>query len=304
MNTYDAIIIGGSFAGLSAAMQLARARRPILIIDGGQPRNRFAAHSHGVFTHDGAPGGELLEKARAQLSCYPTVTFVSDYAVQTEDLGSHFSIRTEGGKIYAGKRLLLATGLSDRLPDLAGLEERWGKTVLHCPYCHGYEINQGKIGVLASVPMSVHQASIVADWGDVTLFTNDKIKLDDEALNLLQKRKVKIETTPVISIDGASPALDGVRLADGRKIPLDALFVAAQAEQSSPLAAQLGCDFDETPMGLIVRTNNAKLTNVTGVYAAGDAARVPHNITLAMADGVMAAMGVHQSLIAAEVEHA
>jgi thioredoxin reductase len=304
MNTYDAIIIGGSFAGLSAAMQLARARRPILIIDGGQPRNRFAAHSHGVFTHDGAPGSELLKQARSQLAGYPTVSFVSDYATQAEDRGDHFSIRTEGGKTYTGKRLLLATGLSDRLPDLAGLAERWGKTVLHCPYCHGYEINQGKIGVLASVPMSVHQASIVADWGDVTLFINGKIELDDEALNLLQKRKVKIETTPVISIEGASPALDGLRLADGRKIQLDALFVAVQAEQSSPLAAQLGCDFDETPMGLIVRTSNVKLTSVTGVYAAGDAARVPHNITLAMADGVMAAMGVHQSLIAAEVAHA
>lgn len=304
MKTYDAIIIGGSFAGLSAAMQLARARRPILIIDGGQPRNRFAAHSHGVFTHDGAPGSELLAQARTQLAQYPSVSFVHDKAVQAEDEGSSFSIRTEGGQTYSGRRLLLATGLSDRLPELAGLKERWGKTVLHCPYCHGYEINQGKIGVLASVPMSVHQASIVADWGDVTLFTNGKIELDEEAATLLQKRKVKIETTAVISIEGASPALDGLRLADGRRIPLDALFVAVQAEQSSPLAAQLGCAFDETPMGLIVRSNNVKLTTVTGVYAAGDAARVPHNITLAMADGVMAAMGVHQSLIAAEVAQA
>lgn len=304
MKIYDAIIIGGSFAGLSAAMQLARARRPILIIDGGQPRNRFAAHSHGVFTHDGAPGSELLQQARAQLAQYPTVSFVSDYAVQAKEADDGFTIRTEAGNNYAGRRLLLATGLSDRLPELAGLKERWGKTVLHCPYCHGYEINQGKIGVLASVPMSVHQASIVADWGDVTLFTNGKVELDAEAMTLLQKRKVKIETTPVISIEGSSPALDGLRLADGRSIPLDALFVAVQAEQSSPLAAQLGCAFDETPMGFIVRTNNVKLTTVTGVYAAGDAARVPHNITLAMADGVMAAMGVHQSLIAAEVAQA
>jgi thioredoxin reductase len=155
--------------------------------------------------------------------------------------------------------------------------------------------------VLASGPMSVMQASIVADWGDVTLFSNDAIVLDEAAQLLVRRRNIKLEPVPVVAIEGATPAIEALRLADGRLVPLRALFIAAPMTQTSPLAAQLGCAFDDTPLGPIVRTDAWKLTSVPGVYAAGDAARFPHSVTLASADGATAGIGAHHSLIEEEI---
>lgn len=300
---FDVIIIGGSFAGLSAALQLARTRRPILVIDADAPRNRFAAHAHGVLAQDGKPGGVILAEARAQLAAYPNVTQLSGTVRQAEALASGkiaFAVTLDDGKRVEGRRLILATGVRDVLPELQGVAERWGRTVLHCPYCHGYEIGGGPIGVLGRLPASVHQASLIADWGDVTLFTAGMPPLDGEALQLLARRKVAIESVAVTAIEGAAPAIDGLRLADGRLVPLRALFLAAPVQQASPLAQQLGCVLEEGMMGPLVQVDAMKMTSVPGVHAAGDAARAMANITFAMADGVMAAVGAHHALITEE----
>ncbi|KQS93829.1 MULTISPECIES: NAD(P)/FAD-dependent oxidoreductase [unclassified Rhizobium] len=293
----DAIIIGGGFAGLSAAYILGRARRHVTIIDSGTPRNRFAAHAHGVLGHDGKSGAAILAEARAQLSAYPTVTFLRGEADSAEGTLDDFDVRTDSGEVVATRRILLASGVEDRLPDIPGLQERWGQTALHCPYCHGYEIGGGPIGVIATQPMSAHQAAVVADWGDVTLFTNGMPEPDEATLDLLAQRSVRLQPGTVIAIDGAPDAPAQVRLANGTSVEVKALFIAPELHIRGTLAQDLGCALDDSPAGKIIATNAMKATTVAGVFAAGDNARAFGNITLSSADGVMAGLGVHQSLM-------
>ncbi|MBN8942219.1 MAG: NAD(P)/FAD-dependent oxidoreductase [Rhizobiales bacterium] len=280
-------------------MQLARARRHVLVIDAGQPRNRFADHSHGVFALDGRSGDGLLAEARAQLAAYPTIRLARGEVVQASAVDGGFLVETATGERATGRRLILATGIADQLPEVPGLAPRWGKTVLHCPYCHGYEIGGGPIGVLATGPLAAHQASLIADWGNVTLFANG-MDFDADIRAMLARRSVTIEPVRVEAIEGEAAAIAGLRLADGRLVAVKALFVAAPTRMASPLAEMLGCAFDSTPLGPIIRTDAWKLTTVAGVYAAGDAARAPQNITFATADGVTAGVGLHHQLIADE----
>lgn len=295
---YDAVVVGGSLAGLSAAMQLARARRRVLVVDAGRPRNRFAATSHGVFGHDGRSPAQMLDVARAQLLAYPTVAFHAGEATHARDDGHAFTLTIAPGATVRTRRLVLATGIVDELPEIPGLGERWGATVLHCPYCHGYEVADRRLGVLATGAASVHQALLLPDWSaDVTLFTNGAVTPDAAQRDALAERGVRIETRPVAALVGSAPALAGVRLHDGDVVALDALFTAPRTHVASPLAAQLGCAVDDGPVGPVLRTDARKETSVPGVFAAGDAARVPHNASFAAADGVMAGVSAHQSLV-------
>lgn len=295
---HDVIVVGGSFAGLSAAMQLARARRRVLVVDSGLPRNRFAEASHGFLGQDGKAPFEILREAACQVSAYPTVEIVRGEVLKARrEVGGDFIIEMSGGRTARGRRLVLATGVADSLPDVPGLKERWGATVLHCPYCHGYEVRDRPLGVLANHPMAAHQAAMIPDWGPATLFTQGRFEPDAEQLAHLSARGVTIERQPVVELMGDAPALDAVRLADGRVVSISALFVAPSTRMASPLAEQLGCVFNEGPLGPMIRTDDWKATSIPGLYAAGDAARPMHNATLASADGVMAGVGAHQSLI-------
>lgn len=295
---HDAIVVGGSFAGLSAAMQLARARRRVLLVDAGLPRNRFADASHGFLGQDGKAPAAILREAACQVVAYPTVEIVRGEVLDAvRDADGDFIIRISGGRTARARRLVLATGVSDTLPDVPGLKERWGATVLHCPYCHGYEVRDRPLGVLANHPMAAHQAAMIPDWGPTTLFTQGRFEPDAEQMAHLAARGVTIERQPVVALLGEAPALEAVRLEDGRVVTINALFVAPSTRMTSPLAEQLGCVFDDGPLGPVIRTDDWKATSVPGVYAAGDAARPMHNATLASADGVMAGVGAHQSLI-------
>jgi thioredoxin reductase len=295
---HDVIVVGGSFAGLSAAMQLVRARRHVVLIDAGLPRNRFAAAAHGFLGQDGKAPAAILREAASQVAAYPTVEIVRGEAqgAQREADGA-FTVTISGGRTVRASRLVLATGVADTLPDLPGLTERWGATVLHCPYCHGYEVRDRPLGVLANHPMAAHQAAMIPDWGPTTLFTQGRFEPDEEQLAHLAARGVSIERQPVVALLGDLPALEAVRLADGRVVAVNALFVAPATRMASPLAERLGCVFDDGPLGPVIRTDEWKATSVPGVYAAGDAARGMHNATLASADGVLAGVGAHQSLI-------
>jgi thioredoxin reductase len=297
-DSYEAIVVGGSWAGLSAAMQLARARRRVLVLDAGQPRNRFAQASHGFFGQDGRAPADILDTGRAQLLAYPTAEFRRDEAAHARADGEGFALSLASGATVRARRLVLATGVVDELPDVPGLRERWGATVLHCPYCHGYEVADGRLGVLATGAMSVHQALLLPDWSaNVTLFTNDAVVPDEAQLAALAARGVRIEPRPVELLLGDAPALAGVGLRDGTVVPLDALFTGSRTSMASPLAAQLGCAVDDGPFGPVLRTDDRKATSVPGVFAAGDAARVPHNASFASADGAMAGISAHQSLV-------
>ena len=292
--SFDAIVIGGSYAGLSAALQLARARRKVLVMDSGQRRNRFAEHSHGFLGQDGRAPGAIAADARAQLMKYPTVEWVDATAAGGSGVVNDFIVSAETGTHYQARRVILAAGVVDALPDVPGLTERWGKHVFHCPYCHGYELDQGRIGVLASSEMSMHHALMLPDWGSTTLFLNGAFTPDAEQITQLMQRSVTIEREPIRRLSGAS--ID-VELTDGRVVPLDGMFTLTRTSPASPLGAQLGCALEDGPMGPFLQTDMFKETTVSGVFACGDMARATGSVALAVGDGAMAGVGAHRSLM-------
>lgn len=296
---HDVVVIGGSFAGHAAALQLARARQDVLLIDAGAPRNRFADAAHGFLCQDGRAPHAILREAACQLLAYPTAEMVQAEAVGAEKTADGFVVRLANGTDRRARRLVLATGVTDTLPDLPGMAERWGATVLHCPYCHGYEVRDRPLGIIANHPMSAHQAALIPDWGPSTFFTQGLYEPDAEQAALLARRDVAIERSPVVALLGDAPGLAGVRLADGRVVAVEAVFTAPRTQPTGPIASLLGCAMDEGPSGPFVTVDAWGATSVAGVYAAGDASSPMHNATLAAASGVLAGIGAHQSLMRA-----
>ncbi len=294
---YDVIVVGASFAGLSAAMQLARARRKLLVIDAGAPRNRFAEAAHGFLGQDGVAPATIMRTGLNQLSAYPSVEFAGGLATRAWGRIDGFRVELDDGVELAARRLILATGVRDALPDLPGLAERWGKSVLHCPYCHGYELNRGPLGLLGGDPALALKAGLIAEWGPTTLFLQGGPAPDAETAAKLAARGVAIEASPIAQLVGEAPRLSAARLADGREIALAGLFVAPRTSPASPLAEQLGCVFEDGMTGPYVQVDGKQQTSIAGVYAAGDLAMQMHNGTLAAAAGAMAGFGTHQSLL-------
>jgi thioredoxin reductase len=294
---YDVIIIGGSYAGLSAAIQLGRARRKVLIIDEGLRRNRFAAHSHGFITQDGVDPAVIAAKAREQVLNYPTITWLSARAdsaqkLETSSTDAGFEVLAKGAR-HQSRRLLLATGVKDLLPAIVGLAERWGKAVFHCPYCHGYELNQGPIGVIAGSELSMHHALMLPDWGPTTLLLNDAFTTDAEQLAALTARGTTLERCPISAITGHAD----INLADGRMLSFAGLFAMAPFELASPIATDLALEMEQGPLGATIKTDVMKETSLPGVFACGDAARPMASVALAVGDGNLAGAGVHRSLM-------
>jgi thioredoxin reductase len=294
---HDAIIIGGSFAGLSAAMYIARARRSVCVVDTGAPRNRFATHSHGFLTQDGSEPGAMLATARSQVAAYPTARFIEGEALSAAKTPEGFAVSLATGDALESTRLVLAFGISDELPTIPGLAERWGRSVLHCPYCHGYEFSGQRLGVLYVSPLSVQQAMLIAEWGPTTLYLNGASQPDAESLAHLRARGVAVDPAPVIALHGDGAQLAAIELSDGRTSDVDALYLGPRTRLNSGIAQQLGCVLDEGRFGPVIRTDEAKMTTVSGVFAAGDITREAHNATWASADGVTAGTAVHRSLI-------
>jgi thioredoxin reductase len=255
MKHIDFAVIGGSYAGMSAALQLARARRNVLVVDAGQRRNRCVDEagetSHGFLTQDGRAPAEIAADAREQLMNYPNV----------------------------------------ELPPVPGLAERWGRSVFHCPYCHGYEMNGGPIGIIAASPLALHHALMLPDWGSPTLFLNGAYTPSDEDLAAIARRGTQIEATPITRIDGVADVV----LQDGRTVRFNGLFTQPHTILASPVAEQLGCALEDGPMGLFIKVDDFKATSVANVFACGDAARAAGNVTLAVADGAMAGFGAHRA---------
>jgi thioredoxin reductase len=297
---FDVIVIGGNFAGLSAALQIARTRRSVLVIDADKPRNRFAASSHGFLGQDGRSPAQITQIGREQLLQYPTAHFVQGQATRAKrDQVDSFLVELASGAIYQSKRIVLAMGVVDHLPEIPGLAERWGKTVNACPYCHGYELAGGTWGVLYTGEASLHQAKLMLDWSDnVIFFSNgsDQISANHRA-DLTSHGGITIEDTPVEALIGEGESLSGVMLKDQRIVPIKALFITTRSSIDSPLFSQLGCEQEEGPFGSMIKTDNLQETTVSGVFAAGDIARPFPNATLAAADGVLAGIFAHQSLL-------
>lgn len=293
----DVIVVGGSFAGLSSALVLARARRRVLVVDAGIRRNRFAAHLHGYLGYESEDGAAVVAKARAELLAYPTVAWAEDTATAAHSTSDGFAVDLASGARHEARRLVLAAGVVDDLPDLPGVAERWGRNVFHCPYCHAYELSGGRIGVLATSPFSVHAALLLPDWAETTYFTRGLFEPSEEQLLALDRRKVTIERTPVAALDGDEREVR-VQLEDGRALPFRGVHVGSATRVASPLAQQLGCAFDTSPVGSFVRVvEPTKQTTVPGVFACGDMAMPAGSIPLAVGDGARAGVGVHQSLV-------
>jgi len=206
-------------------------------------------------------------------------------------------VHLRSGAAVRGRKLVLAFGVSDLLPEVPGLAERWGKTVLHCPYCHGYEFAEQRQAVLYLGPRSIHQALLIADWGPTTLLLNGSAVPDEASQQRLARRGVKIEPRAVAALIGEGSALSGATMVDGQALAFDVLYVSTLTRLNSDAAERLGCAVDDGPLGPIVRTDPNRMTTVEGVYAAGDIARAPHSVTWAAADGVTAGIAAHQALV-------
>jgi thioredoxin reductase len=290
---HDVIVVGGSYAGMAAALQLLRARRSVLVIDTGLRRNRFTRASHGLLGQDGVDPAELARTARQHLEAYPTLEWREGAAEGAAGAKDAFTVTTASGMRHRGRRLLFALGVSDELPAIEGLAERWGRSVFHCPYCDGYELDRGRLGVIATSPMSVHQALMVKEWGTVTLFTNGAFTPDSATRAELAAHAIALEETPVARLDGHAEVV----LADGRRLAFAGLFTAPRNRPASDVAEVLGCALEDTPFGTQIRTGETKETSIAGAFACGDAARAPHSLTLAIADGAWAGMQLHRSLV-------
>lgn len=296
-DVHDVIIVGGSFAGVSAAMQLVRARRSVLLVDAGMPRNRFVASAHGFLGQDGRPPREIIAAALGQLAAYPSLRFLAAQARHARRNGDVFELDLGADGVALGRRLILATGVADELPEVTGMRERWGLSVFSCPYCHGYEVADRRLGVIANHPMSAHQAVLVSDWGPTVYFTQDRFEPDEELLPLFLARGIRVERRPVVEIVGAGATIEAARTADGHSVPVEAVFTAPRTCLTSPLAEQLGCRIEDGPLGPLVSVDDQKRTSIEGVFAAGDVTSMMANATLASAAGVMAGVCAHRSLV-------
>lgn len=292
---FEVVIIGGSYAGLSAALPLVRARRQVLVIDAGQRRNRFAEHSHNFLTQDGRSPAAIAAEAKSQLEKYPTLSWLDETVSDVKANNNEFLVFA-GDQIITAQKVIIATGVKDELPEIDGLAERWGKSVYHCPYCDGYELNLGEIGVLASGMHSLHQALMLPDWGNTTLFLNDAIsvdQLDDALLAKLSKRQIVIETRKVARIEGHCDVV----FTDGERTTLDGLFVSTVTRLQADWIRQLGLEIDINEYGEAIKTTPAKETNIKGVYACGDVTRSGGSVALSVGDGAMTGIVTHKSFI-------
>lgn len=293
----DVLIIGGSFAGLAAALQLGRARRQVTVLDTGENRNRYAEAAHNVLANDGTPPGDILAQARAQVAAYPSVQLLSGRAMTVSGEPDGFIVETAAGARIEGRRLILSYGIVDDFPALPGFAECWGKTVIHCPFCHGYEVAGRPWGIVYSSPMSLHAPTLYANWtDDLTMFL-DGHELAAEEQGKLEARGVRLVEGKLSSLEHAHGALSAVRIEDGRTFPLGALYAHPRNRPSGTLHAQLGLDMKDTPTGTMVAVGEMQATSRAGVFAAGDLATAMHSVTFATSAGSLAAMGALQSLM-------
>ncbi|GEP89164.1 Thioredoxin reductase [Chitinophaga terrae (ex Kim and Jung 2007)] len=291
---YDVIIIGGSFAGLSAAMALGRSRRHVLIIDNNQPCNRQTPHSHNLITHDGETPASIKAKALEQVLAYNTVALLENTAVKTEKTPAGFVIGTADNQEFASAKLIFASGVKDELPPIPGLQECWGITLIHCPYCHGYEVSDKRLGAIANGDIAYHLAGLLPNWStNLTIFTNGAVTLSEEQLAKLKEHNIPIIETPVRSLIHQQGVLSAIELSDGKRVDLDAVFIRPSSTQHSPLPAALGCEIKD---GLIV-VDELQRTTVPGIYAAGDNSTRFRALSMAIAAGTKAGAGVNWEIL-------
>ena len=267
-NNFDVIIIGGSYAGLSAAMALGRSLRNVLIIDSGLPCNIQTPHSHNFITQDGEKPDVIAAKAKAQVLSYDTVKFHTGLAVSGKKNEKGFEIITQEGEAFKAKKLLFATGIKDIMPNIKGFSECWGISVIHCPYCHGYEFRHQKTGIIANGERAFHIASLVHNLtNSIIILTSGKADFNAEQLAKLNKHNIKIIETEISEIEHENGYIRNVVFSDSSKLDFTAVYAAVPFTQHSDIPFTLGCEITEQGY---IKVDNFQKTTIEGIFACGD----------------------------------
>lgn len=280
---FDVIIIGGSYAGLSAAMALGRSLREVLILDSGLPCNRQTPHSHNFITQDGEKPGVIAENAKAQVLLYNSVKFHSGIAVSGKKSQNGFSVKTEKGEEFTATKLIFATGIKDTMPDIPGFPECWGISVIHCPYCHGYEYRNKNTAIIANGAIAFHLASLVNNLTNkITILTNGKADFDAGQIVKLENHKMEIIETSISGLDHNQGQLQNVVFRNSNKIPFDLAYAAIPFTQHSDIPEKLGCEMTEQGY---LKVDAFQKTTVPGVYACGDNSAMMRSVANAVYGG-------------------
>lgn len=292
---FDVIIIGGSYAGFSAALALGRSLRKVLVIDSGKPCNAPTPHAHNFLTWDGATPAQITAQARDQLRHYPTVHLMNDEATAAAQKEQHFFIATRSGKEFSADKCLFATGVRDIMPAIPGFAECWGISVLHCPYCHGYEVRDQPTGILADGEMGFEFVKMIRHWtADLTLFTNGPAGLSTEQRKKMAAHKISIVETPVKNMVQQQGQLKALVLQDGSAHDLSALYARLSFQQHCPLPEMLGCSLTEAGY---LHIDEFQQTTVPGIFAAGDNTTMFRALSVAIASGAKAGAFINHALV-------
>jgi thioredoxin reductase len=291
----DVVIIGGSSAGLSAALILGRSLRDVVVIDDHKPCNRFSHASHGFLTRDGVPPSELIQIAYDQLERYPTVARKTATALHVVKNDSGFVITSSDASKLQARIVLLATGLHDELPPLEGIEGLWGKSVFHCPYCDGYEVRGKAISVYGSDETTMHLVMMLRNWtANLTLCAADSWKPAVAQRDRLTRFGISVVEKPIAALESADSQIQALRFADGTSLPCNALFIRPKTTHRTSFAHDLGCKVNEHN---VVQVDLRGRTSVEGVYAAGDLSSPMRSVAIAVAQGAAAGYGINADLI-------
>jgi len=292
---FDVIIIGGSYAGLAAAMALGRSLRRVLVIDSGKPCNRQTPHSHNFLTHDGRPPQEIATLAKEQVAKYSTVQFVDGLATGGTKTENGFNIQVASGETFHAKKLIFATGIRDLMPDIDGLAACWGITVIHCPYCHGYEVRNEKTGILANGENGFEMGQHISNWTkDLTIFTNGPSTLTSEQTSQLKMHDIKIVEKEFARLEHIDGYLQNIVFADGSTSSIKAIYARVSFEQHCTIPQTLGCEL--TDKGFL-KTDAFYATTIKGVFACGDNMTGIRTVANAIASGTTTGIMVNRELI-------
>ncbi|KAF2332139.1 NAD(P)/FAD-dependent oxidoreductase [Flavobacterium nitrogenifigens] len=292
---FEVIIIGGSYSGLSAAMSLGRSLRQVLVIDSGLPCNRQTPHSHNFITQDGEKPAVISAKAKLQVDIYKTVQFYNGLAVKALKTENSFEIETESGAIFSSRKVLFATGVRDLLPEIEGFEACWGISVLHCPYCHGYEVKNEKTAIIANGEMGFEYAKLISNWTkDLRLCTNGKSELTSEQTQILKSQGVLILEGEIDSFEHTDGYIKNIIFKNGERVEVKAIYARPPFEQHCPIPATLGCDISE--QGLL-KVDAMQKTNISGVFASGDCTTQMRSVAIAVSTGSFVGAVINKELI-------
>lgn len=294
-NHFDVVIIGGSYAGLSAAMALGRSLRNVLVIDSGKPCNIQTPHSHNFLTQDGQTPSEIARIALEQVKRYETVTFVQDTAIQASKMENGFEVKTVNKAVFTAKKIIFASGLKEIFPDIAGYAACWGISVLHCPYCHGFEVKGQNTGLIGNGETGYELVKLISNWSDkLTLFTNGKSTLTAQQREKIESKSVKIIETEISEFKHTKGKIEDLILKDDTQISVDVLYARPKTVQHSDIPSELGCSLNE--MGNII-VDSFQKTNVPGVFACGDNSIFGRSVAMAVASGSMTGAFLNRELI-------